>query len=380
MTNIAFAPGVANSFANLFNLLDVFALQADIASFSPVQVTATLGTTTFTLQGTNLSTSVIGTDIFLTGGMVDSITINENGIDTIFVTSAGLSASAFHTAVLAELATSNSPALEAFLGGLGYTYTGTTGADVLLATTRSSDNVLINLSGADTVNLLGGNDNFFLGIGNDTGNGGNGNDTLIGGNGQDLLLGVAGNDSLNGGNGNDVLRGGGGNDVLNAGAGNDKLFGDLGADRLIGGGGNDALTGGLGGDALAGGAGNDVLSGGVGLDRLTAGLGRDVLTGGPVGGTERDVFIFASAAEIGDGANRDRITDFVSGVDKINLAGLSLDAFRGGLAFTGTQNEARFVVSGGNGFLQIDSDGNGTVNASLLLVGVTNLLVTDLLL
>lgn len=358
MPNIAFAPSVPNSFINFFNLMDALALQANIVSFNPSQVTATLGTTTFTIQGTGLSTSVIGPEIYLTGGTVSSITITENGTDTLFLTGAAFNAAAYHTAVLAEEAAANSPALETFFSRLGYTYTGTAGADVLLASARSGDNVLINLRGADTIDLAGGNDNFFLGNGNDTGLGGKGNDSILGGNGNDVLLGQAGNDVLNGGNNNDELRGGTGNDIITGGAGNDKLIGDTGNDRLTDG------------------TGNDLLVGGAGVDRLTAGLGRDTLTGG----TERDDFIFASAADMGNGATRDRITDFISGLDKINLAGMSLDAFINGAAFSGTQAEARFVVSGNNGLLQIDTDGNGTMNASLLLVGVTSLAGTDLLL
>lgn len=358
MPNIAFGPSVPNSFTNFINLMDALGTQATIQTFNPLQVTATLGTTTFTIQGTGLSTTVGVNGIYLTGGNITSITVNENGTDTVFLTGAAISAANYHTAVLAEEAAANSPALEAFFGRLGYTYTGTTGADVLLSTARSSDNVLINLSGADTVNLLGGDDNFFLGGGNDTGRGGIGNDSLLGGNGNDSLLGEAGNDFLNGGNNSDALRGGIGNDILTGGAGNDKLYGDAGRDRL------------------EGGAGNDLLVGGAGADRLTGGRGQDTLTGG----TERDDFVFATAADMGSGATRDRITDFVSGLDKINLVGLSLDAFINGAAFSGTQAEARFVVSGNSGVLQIDTDGNGTLNASLLLVGVTSLAGTDLLL
>lgn len=358
MTNIAFDASVTNGFVRFINLMDVFVEQASITAFTPQTVTATFGTTTFTFQGTALSTNVGLDGTYLISGTINSITINENGTDTVLVTNAGLDAASLYNATLAEEAATSGPSLETFLGGQGFIYAGTAGADVLLSSARSSDNVLINLRGADRVSLGDGNDNFFLGNGNDTGSGGVGNDTLNGGNGNDALNGWADNDVLNGGAGNDVLRGGTGNDLLNGNAGNDRLFGEAGNDRLLGG------------------AGNDALSGGAGTDRLTAGLGRDTLTGG----FDRDDFVFASAAEIGSGINRDRIMDFDTGVDKINLVGLNLDAFIGSAAFSGTQAEARFVVSGGNGVLQVDADGNGTSEASLLLVGVTSLAALDLLL
>jgi Ca2+-binding RTX toxin-like protein len=359
MTNIAFAPNVPNSFVNFFNLMDVLTQQASIDSFTPVTVVASFGTTQFTIQGTGLSVQLSPGDSDLISGAIDSITIRENGVDTIFLTAAGLSAAKMYAATLAEEATPGTPnALEKFLGGLGYNYTGTAGADVLLANARSSDNVLINLRAADTVNLAGGDDNFFLGAGNDTGRGGAGNDTLLGSSGNDQLLGQTGNDSLNGGGGNDRLYGGTENDRLSGSLGNDRLYGEAGNDRLDGS------------------SGADLLVGGGGLDRLIAGTGRDTLTGG----ADRDDFVFARAADLGTGANRDRITDFVSGLDKINLVGLNLDAFVGATAFSGTQAEARFVLSGGDGLLQVDSDGNGTLDASLLLVGVTCITAADLLL
>lgn len=362
MTNIAFDATVTNGFVRFINLMEGFDLSGVGSSFSPVQVIAVVGTTTYTIQGTLLETSVIGSKIYLTGGTVDSITINENGTDTVLVTNAAMNAADLHTAVLAEEAAPTGPSLENFIGGQGFIYTGTAGADVLLASARSSDNVLVNLRGADLVSLAGGNDNFFLGNGNDTGNGGIGNDSLNGG---------YGNDSLTGWTGNDVLNGGADNDVLRAGSGNDRTYGGAGNDRLYGEQGNDGLNGGNG---------NDLLAGGAGYDRLSAGLGRDSLTGSLANGTDRDDFIFASAAEIGSGINRDRITDFDTGIDKINLVGLNLDAFIGGAAFSGTQAEARFIVSGANGLLQVDTDGNGTLNASLLLVGVTSIAALDLLL
>jgi Ca2+-binding RTX toxin-like protein len=121
---------------------------------------------------------------------------------------------------------------------------------------------------------------------------------------------------------------------------------------------NDVLTGGAGNDILAGGAGNDVLNGGKGFDYLTGGAGSDT-------------FRFS-----GSTANADRITDFVSGQDKIQIHAIflknmgigriSTTAFTQGLtAKTGAQH---FVYDNTKGNLWYDADGSGKMKA--VLIGV----------
>jgi hypothetical protein len=85
--------------------------------------------------------------------------------------------------------------------------------------------------------------------------------------------------------------------------------GSVGADILFGGSGNDTLSGGQGSDTLIGGAGTDTLNGGLQNDMLTGGVGSDV-------------FIFNTR-----NFDRDVITDFVRGIDKINLANLGIADF-----------------------------------------------------
>ncbi|MDF9718165.1 M10 family metallopeptidase C-terminal domain-containing protein, partial [Serratia marcescens] len=68
----------------------------------------------------------------------------------------------------------------------------------------------------------------------------------------------------------------------------------------------DILSGGAGNDMLFGGTGNDILIGGLGIDRLSGGEGADT-------------FVFNSYDE-SRAATPDWITDFVSGVDKIDLS------------------------------------------------------------
>lgn len=134
-------------------------------------------------------------------------------------------------------------------------------------------------------------------------------------------------DTLNGSAENDTIDASWGNDTLNGLGGNDTLIGGLGSDTLNGGDGNDRLEG---GNLL------DVLNGGNGDDTLIGGDDRDVLTGG----AGRDVFRFERAGDSSTKEkDRDVITDFKPGEDKIDLSAIdantSLSA-RGDQAFAFT--------------------------------------------
>lgn len=125
-------------------------------------------------------------------------------------------------------------------------------------------------------------------------------DRAEGGAGMDTLYGHYGADTLTGGDGDDALYGGADDDRLSGGAGHDVMAGDAGQDNLFAGTGDDALTGG---------AGNDTLSGGIGNDTLTGDAGNDDLRGGE----GSDLFVF------GADNGQDRILDFVSGLDGLQL-------------------------------------------------------------
>ncbi|GAB7215531.1 serralysin family metalloprotease [Dickeya zeae] len=77
-------------------------------------------------------------------------------------------------------------------------------------------------------------------------------------------------------------------------------------ENAIGGSGNDILVGNSADNILQGGAGNDVLYGGAGADTLTGGAGRDT-------------FVYGSGQDSTLSAY-DWITDFQTGVDKIDLS------------------------------------------------------------
>jgi Ca2+-binding RTX toxin-like protein len=187
-------------------------------------------------------------------------------------------------------------------------------------------------------------------FGDDRLRGGGGDDRLFGEDGNDTLIGDASNDILNGGNGNDRLVGGSGSDRLNGGAGNDILDGGSGNDLLIGGAGNDihivdttgdriqedpGSAGGIDevrsstislnlanyanvenarllGSAnlnLTGNATNNTLTGNNANNRLIGGAGADTITGG----AGIDTFV------LNNPATADRITDFLSGTDRLEI-------------------------------------------------------------
>lgn len=237
------------------------------------------------------------------------------------------------------------------------------GDDLLIGGTGS--NGLHGQSGNDTVsyadavqrvvinldlgtNLLGAKLDTLTGIEN-----------LIGTAFNDTLVGTNGANALRGGLGDDILRGGAGDDLLMGGAGANQLHGQAGADTvsyedvigrrvainletgttylaasldtltnienligtdmddvLVGSAVANTLRGGAGNDDLRGGGGNDILLGGMGADRLFGGLGDDTFRGGGVDGAV-DTFVFA------DGAGVDRILDWESGVDLLDVTAIT---------------------------------------------------------
>lgn len=246
---------------------------------------------------------------------------------------------------------------------------------------------------------------------------------LIGGGGNDLLDGRAGADMLEGGKGNDTYYVDVSGDLVIelAGEGSDRVFSSVSytlaaniesltltgstATNGTGNGGNNVITGngianalvglegndtliGLGGDdALSGGAGNDRLLGGAGADMLDAGLGSDVLTGG----TGADKFVFLTSPNAA--RNIDKITDFVSGTDKLvfskslytgfaAIGAIGTDAFYSGDGIRAAQDAGdRFIYNTANGALLYDADGTGAGKAVMVavLAGQPALAFSDIL-
>jgi 2',3'-cyclic-nucleotide 2'-phosphodiesterase (5'-nucleotidase family)/DNA-binding beta-propeller fold protein YncE len=283
---------------------------------------------------------------------------------------------------------------------LGGIYEGTTGGDSLKG--GISDDAMDGAGGNDTLTggagddtvlggsgddrLLGGegDDSMNGGTGLDIMTGGDGNDTVLGGSGDDRLLGGEGDDSMNGGTGLDIMTGGDGNDTMSGNAGNDRLYGEAGNDSLDGGAGDDVLAGGVGRDILLGGSGNDRLVGDAGLDVLIGAAGKDVMTGG----ASADTFVFTALLD-SRGSLIDVITDFRSGVDKIDVRGIDANTARPGdqafsfLAtadFSNRAGELRFEVVGNRTFVEFDVNGDARADMQIQLTGKLNLISGDFVL
>ena len=138
----------------------------------------------------------------------------------------------------------------------------------------------------------------------------------------------------------------------------------------------DGKTG-VGNDSLLGNAVDNKLDAGAGNDTLNGGAGNDTLTGG----TGTDKFVFANTG------GTDKITDFVSGTDKIDLskfdpsaaAGDQAMTFIGNGAFTHTAGEVHAYDAGGISYLAGDLDGDGVADFTIHL-GTAHAVAADILL
>ncbi|NOJ47785.1 M10 family metallopeptidase C-terminal domain-containing protein [Bradyrhizobium archetypum] len=157
-------------------------------------------------------------------------------------------------------------------------------------------------------------------------------------------------------------------------------------EKAIGGSGNDKLIASDSGCTLSGGGGNDALIGGGGNDKLIGGSGTDNLTGGSSG----DTFAFDFADSAAASGQHDRITDFVSGADRIDLSGVDAISstaghqqfkFIGTAAFSGTAGELNYFYNNTTGLttLQGDTNGDGVADFAIDFTGSVNLVRADFL-
>ncbi len=135
------------------------------------------------------------------------------------------------------------------------------------------------------------------------------------------------------------------------------------------------------GDLLTGGAGNNTLFGTINADVIFGGAGNDTLTGS----SGADIFKFTASNQ-----GNDSITDFMAGMDKIQLtsagfAGLAAGAlaagnFVSGTSPTATQAAPQFLYDTATGQLSFDADGTGGTAAINLvtLIGHPGITAGDL--
>lgn len=189
--------------------------------------------------------------------------------------------------------------------------------------------------------------------------------------------------TLTGNEFDNYLVGAAGDDVLDSGTGDDRINGDAGNDILTTSGAGATIYGGSGEDVLIGNEGRDTLNGGADNDRLNGGAGYDILTGG----TESDTFVFDTP--IGAGDNIDRITDFTSGSDTIEI---NQEFYFTGLAL-GQLDPAQFAVGSATGagpqivynavsgalFYDVNGAGAGGAAKFAILTGAPALVASDFL-
>ena len=127
-------------------------------------------------------------------------------------------------------------------------------------------------------------------------------------------------------------------------------------------------------DRLTGDAGANRKAGRAGADRIVGGGGADVLTGG----SGADRFVFARIADSGPGPSRDRISDFTTGQDRIDLRAIDADgaavagngAFRFlATGFDGAGAALQMRVAGLVTLVEGDVDGDGRADFQIALAG-----------
>jgi VCBS repeat-containing protein len=129
-----------------------------------------------------------------------------------------------------------------------------------------------------------------------------------------LAFGTLGHDSVTAEGSAGQICGGARDDALNGTGAVDVIYGGSGNDTIEGNGGDDTIHGGSGSDTINGNDGNDtIIIGGYGGDQLS-------------GSNGDDIFAYLSAID-SNSTQFDTISDFTSGMDKINLAALGALAF-----------------------------------------------------
>ena len=216
---------------------------------------------------------------------------------------------------------------------------------------------------------------------------------LNGGVGADTLIGGAGNDTYTVDNRNDVITENAteGTDLVNSsvtytlsanvenltltGTSSINATGNAGDNLLTGNSGINTLLGNDGIDTLLGLAGNDIIDGGNGNDIIRGGSGNDNLTGG----AGADTFWFDTATSAT--TNRDTITDYLTGTDKLQFSVSVLTALgvvgqfavgdqRFWSSAAGVAHDAndRLIYNTATGVLSYDSNGSAAGSTVVLEV------------
>ena len=237
---------------------------------STAGVTNTLNVGDTTAGGAGVTTST--TVATFTGAGSTNNVVGGSGADTITVTATGVGSANSITGG------TDNDVLNAAASTANMTFIGGAGADTITGGTATNTSSYAGSAAAVTVNLTTG--------------------VNTGGDAQgDVLVNIQN------------LIGSGNGDTLTGSAGNNVLNGAAGADVIAGGGGNDTIIGGTGNDTMTGGAGVDTYS--QVLGDSTAATAASNAAGVAI--ANADTITFGNGA-----ATVDVITNFVSGVDKID--------------------------------------------------------------
>jgi Ca2+-binding RTX toxin-like protein len=226
--------------------------------------------------------------------------------------------------------------------------------------------------------------------------------TMMGNYADNTLTGLDGSDRLDGNQGADTLVGGLGNEIYyvdNAGdsivelpsEGTDLVrssisfslatLADVEDVQLLGGG-PLSVEGNAGANRLTGNNGANFISGGGGDDTLRGNFGADTLSGGD----GADTFLYIGVNESGPSA-KDSITDFLSGVDRLDFSAIDADTTQAGDQAFGLDSdgmlatgEIRLTQQGGNLLLEANNDADAAVETAIVLLGVASLAAGDFVL
>jgi Ca2+-binding RTX toxin-like protein len=306
-------------------------------------------------SGINTLTGNTGNNV-LTGGAGADVLVGGGGNDTYLVniTAAGL---------LEDTVTGNTG-----IDTIQVLGTSTNAAVTILTAAATIENYNISGTGSSLLNLTGNALANTL-TGNAANNG------LNGGTGADTLIGGAGNDTYTVDNASDIVteNAAQGTDLVNSSVTytlavnveNLTLTGTT-AINATGNSGDNTLTGNSAINTLLGNDGNDILIGKAGNDTLTGGLGTDT-------------FWFDTATNAT--TNKDTITDFVSGTDKLQFSVSVLSALGATGQFiandqrfwssaNGLAHDAsdRLIYNTATGALSYDSNGNVAGGAVIIEV------------
>ena len=236
-------------------------------------------------------------------------------------------------------------------------------------------NISVNLGGGiDTliVNATSGSQVDLIGVENVQGTGADDDFNVL-----DTLLAGINDDSTEA-----EIDGGGGNDKVTLLSGGNNILDVKNVEEVVGGGGIDKIS-------LIGGGANtvsivdiDEVVGGGGVDTVSVGAGStvgatfnlrgggDVATGAVGIGDQFQISIVGHAS-IGLG---ERITNFESGTDKLDLSGISgigTVTFNGDAGFIGSGSSSASFQDSVSNLLQVDTDGDGNADIEVTLDGVT---------